>query len=189
MTGNARWFTYFSSATLIGVDVVFLATARAEARDTRAHVRPMDERASMLVQDTAERSPTVAAIIADIERTDVIVNLQVTFIPHETAGYLRYVTTTATSRILIVRIRATLPPWEQAAVLGHELQHAREIAAAPTVRDRAAVAALFESIGYRTDLGTYETDAAVRVTSQVRWELTGATKTRRSPTGSGTVGR
>jgi predicted DNA-binding transcriptional regulator YafY len=57
-------------------------------------------------------------------------------------------------------------------VLGHELQHAMEIAAAPDVRDTVTLRALYLRIGYeRTNGGYYETDAALEVGRQVSAEV------------------
>jgi hypothetical protein len=64
---------------------------------------------------------------------------------------------------------------EQISVLGHELQHVSEVAAAAGVDDVPGMRRLFERIGQQTDLAgkKYETAAAQAVEDLVRAEIRG----------------
>jgi hypothetical protein len=101
-------------------------------------VRGLDTRARELIEQATQASPTVAALIAALGKTDVLV---------------------------------------AAAVRAHELQHAKEIADAPDVRDQAAVRRLMNRIG-RSIGDTFETTAAIRVGWQV-WREVGVASSRR----------
>jgi hypothetical protein len=74
-----------------------------------------------------------------------------------------------------------LPVKQRAAVLAHELQHAREIAQEKTVTDNLTLSNLFRRVGYErsTDPSTFETAAAVRAGLDVYQELCAAASTRR----------
>lgn len=51
---------------------------------------------------------------------------------------------------------------ELVAILGHELQHAAEIAAAPWVHDAGTLARLYRRIGLRLGSNAFDTAAAQR---------------------------
>ncbi len=71
-----------------------------------------------------------------------------------------------------VTISAELPAHKQTAILGHELQHACEIARSGA-RDTVTIRRLFESIGQRVDSWreAYETTAAIEAGARVWSEL------------------
>ena len=60
----------------------------------------------------------------------------------------------------MIRVSIRLSPLDRIALLGHELRHATEVAAAPDVRDEAALARLIARIGWAKSRGQFETDAA-----------------------------
>jgi len=101
----------------------------------------------------------------------VIVMVQVTLMPTFVGGDMRMLSATPSWRYLVVRVDASRSPEDQMEFLGHELQHAREVAGATDVRDEAGLARLMARIGRQTGRGTFETDAAVQVSRQVRREL------------------
>lgn len=175
MARKARRLAGWRSAALTALAVGLLGAVSADANaDTGSLVRPLDQRADHLLHEAAARSRTVMTILAELEQSDLIVLVEVPQVmPHDLAGDLRYVGTSATNRIVVVRVRATQSLSDQVAILGHELQHAREVSAAAEVRDAAGLAALLERIGRRTNPGAYETDAAVQATWQVRREING----------------
>ena len=57
------------------------------------------------------------------------------------------------------------------ALLGHELEHANEIADAPGVVDMHGFVALYEQIGVRNGAHQYETKMAQQAGRQIRREL------------------
>jgi hypothetical protein len=84
----------------------------------------------------------------------------------------------APSRYLIIELACGRLRIEQLVTLGHELQHAVEIARAPAVVDPHTLSAHFGRIGMRTSGAvaawqTFETQAAIDVSMDVRRELIG----------------
>jgi hypothetical protein len=150
-----------------------LPAAAPKARGS--NVRGLDPGARALIAKGMQASPTVAALIAALERTDVLVLVEVTFTPRGHAGVTRLVSAPAGYRVVLVSIDMKPLLLDQIMWLGHELQHVREIADAGDVRDEAALRRLMERIGWRTGSTSseFETDAAVSVGRQVRRE-TGA---------------
>jgi hypothetical protein len=58
------------------------------------------------------------------------------------------------------------------ALIGHELQHAAEVAAAPDVKDQAGLASLYKRIGEPGGLAhSFDTRAAQNTGQRVRLEL------------------
>ena len=84
-------------------------------------------------------------------------------------------TTSPGARFLRITIDERQPPLALAALLGHELQHAVEVARAPWVTDRVSFAALYREIGdalgrYR-GVAEYDTLAARRAGEAVLAEM------------------
>ncbi len=114
-----------------------------------------------LLQCGLEKSPTIRRLAAALEATDVVVLLELRNDMKVGSGELRLMTAAAGVRRLLVRIDARNPLPDRLKWLGHELQHALEVASAPEVRDNAAMVHLFTRIGTLIDNG-FETDAAMR---------------------------
>jgi len=134
-------------------------------------VRPADSRTAELLRAAIVSSPTVAALVGSLEGTDVIVSVQVTLRRFGYAGDLRILTAAGGRRYLMIRVSAEQSPSDQVAYLGHELQHANEVAQAPEVQNDAGLIRLMRRIGRKGFGGAFETDAAQRVTRQVQKEV------------------
>lgn len=78
-------------------------------------------------------------------------------------------------RLLAIEIAPRHGRTDQLVALGHELQHAVEIAGAPSVWDARSMAAFYTAIGTligdAAGLATYETVAAAETGSRVRSDL------------------
>jgi hypothetical protein len=126
-----------------------------------SQVRALGSEVAAALADGLRRSPTFARLIAALNRSDVIVYVEMVHtLPPTTSG--RMVLTTRDSRFRYVRIQVAsrLFPAELISVIGHELQHAVEVATQPYSRpDRTAT------------MAEDDTAAAVRVGAQVRREL------------------
>ena len=94
-------------------------------------------------------------------------------------GYLANIFSRNTGRQLM-RIRAGLSNGEQVATLGHELQHAFEIASTPSIVDDATLADAYKRIGFLSGkLGNslaFETVAALQAGDRVRREFVASTE-------------
>ena len=138
------------------------------------HLLPLSPGAIDLMNESVERSAIVEGMIAKIEETDVVVYLTDSM-PAAVSGplsYLTYLSNVDATRYLLIRIdRWRTSPVERIALLGHELQHALEVAGAPEVRDARGMAKLYRRIGWESRQDKFETDAAQTVGNKVRSEV------------------
>jgi hypothetical protein len=137
------------------------------------HVRPVDAWAEESLARAESRSASVRTLIRELQESDVIVHVATTpSLRNFRSGMTRFVATTGSYRYLRIDLdRGLLPDW-RAAVLGHELQHACEIARSQA-DSQLAIRALFSEIGSQVDgqANVYETAEAVETTTQVWREL------------------
>jgi hypothetical protein len=171
MARRGRWRRRLAAAAVAGGAVLLGLGSASAAGPADSKVRGADTRSQAVISQAVRASPTVAALLLTLERTDVIVIVQVTLIPGSLAGDLRLLASVDGCRYVMIRLNSMRSPEEQMEALGHELQHANEVAGASDVRDEAALARLMARIGRATGRGTFETDAAVRVGRLVRGEL------------------
>ena len=137
-----------------------------------SHVRGIGFRdAQALVSDADRRSPTVHALLAALQQTDVIVMVEIGNRDGRTSGALFWGGAGHGVRWLRVIIDIVKPPVEQAGWLAHELQHAVEVAGAPDVQDAAGLSRLYERIGYPVGKGEFETDRACSTQKQALRDL------------------
>jgi len=138
-----------------------------------SHVRALDHHARQLLERAVSRSPSVARIVGELERTDVLVWVEMCppLLSGRT-GELLLVGTSLKWRYVRIRINRQNLSDELIACLGHELQHALEIAGAPEVRDQIALRQLYERIGWAGSAGEpFESQAARDVRTRVLAEL------------------
>jgi hypothetical protein len=118
-------------------------------------------------------SPTLCALVAALDGSDVIVHVSFAHAP-KLDGHLAHQLVDAGGRrylriVLAVRHsdRVLIP------ILAHELQHALEVAQAPDVRDAVALIGLYQRIGVPAlkSATARETEQALRVQRQVRADL------------------
>lgn len=135
-------------------------------------VRSMSNNMADLVQRTAARSPTVAAMLKTIEASDVILQVDFRLDPALPRAVTTFMGVSGEVRYVRTVINPTLPARERMELLGHELQHVIEIVSNPEIRDQQSMRSVFMAIGW-TDgpNGPFETAAAIEVQRQVRSEL------------------
>ena len=154
---------------------VLAAGGLLSARDTVdcTHVRATDARAQAAIADGMERSATFRSLVDAISQSDLIVYVSTgSNMPAPLDGEIHFLTSVGSHRYLRILIRGDLNPWERCATVGHELQHAREVAEASEVIDNRTMDALYHRIGFGVGIDRHETDAARAVTTQVLRELT-----------------
>lgn len=138
-------------------------------------VRCLDEQARLLVEEAVAVSTTIASQVDALQSTDLIVGIETNPARTKLRGEARLMAATASVRHVRIRITIPAPRRDLIAVLGHELQHALEFAAAPEVRDVASMRAHLLKIGYeRVNGGYYETEAALEAGRRVAAELASA---------------
>jgi hypothetical protein len=94
-------------------------------------------------------SATLAGLVAALERSDVIVHIEESWLlglGH--VGATNFVTAAAGHRYLRIRLDPRVHDEAAIAMLGHELQHASEIAGAGWVVDQETLVRLYASIGH-----------------------------------------
>ncbi len=140
----------------------------------RSPVVPLSTAAASLLLTATERSPLVNRLLRELGRSDVVVyvtNLKAA----DRVGprsYMSFLALDATHRYLLVRIdHWSISQAERIALLGHELQHALEVAEASEVRNVETMARMFRRIGSEVALNTFETRGAREVAHLIRREL------------------
>ena len=137
------------------------APAPVPAQWSRA--RPLSVNATELLASARERSSIVATLLEQLEGTDVIMYVTDLAAPSGQGplSHMVYLTNDASSRYVLVRIdHWRVSPAERIALLGHELQHALEVASAPEVRDSLGLKGLYKRIGWESQKDRYESEAA-----------------------------
>jgi hypothetical protein len=142
---------------------------------TDAHtrrVRPLTKHVVDLLATATRLSPTVARLLAEVEASDVILQVDVRLDPDVPRAVTQFVTAAGSVRYVRTIISRAQSPWHQIELLAHELQHVVEIATDASVRDQNAMRRRFEELGWREGRhGPFETMAAKDVELQVRGEL------------------
>jgi hypothetical protein len=110
--------------------------------------------------------------MARLERSDVIVYVEeVPRLPASLEGRMMMLPTSHGQRYVRIQIALRGAPDDSIALLGHELQHAIEVAQETAVNDQDELAALYQRIGMRGGDKIYDTFAAQEVGRMVRREL------------------
>jgi hypothetical protein len=111
-------------------------------------VRAVDPHVTGLLEEGLKRSVTFGDLLAAVNASDVIVYIQrVSRLEPTIAGQLMIVPVPNAQRYLRIQVLEMLSRDETIAVIGHELRHALEIAAAPAVRDQKGLIELYQRIG------------------------------------------
>lgn len=162
---------------LFGLAFVGPASADAPAFSTQnggPRVRPNDGRAATLLRVGLDRSPTLRALVDRIERSQVIVYLEMEpRLRRRLSGCLTWVAAVDRFRYVRASINPDLAFDQQIAAVGHELQHVLEIAEHPDVVSEPSLIALYRRIGLQRPYGglDWDTIAARDTGSVVRREL------------------
>ena len=161
---------------LVTIVTAHAATAGTPRPSSWKKTRALTSSATTMLADATERSSIVKSLLADLERTDVVVYVSdsMSGTAREVPAYLEFVSYAAGIRYLLVRIdRWKLTPSDRIMWLGHELQHALEIATAPDVKDTVGLAQLYRRIGREDRRGRFESDGARATGERVRIQLAG----------------
>jgi hypothetical protein len=165
------------------VPVILEAPAQPDAlpvaerpRPASAHVRAVSDVARQTLADALSRSSTVARLVRELNATDVIVFVDTRVDPAIPTAETMLMAATASVRYVHVILNPRMTFDERVEYLGHELQHAIEIAQDAAAIDSASVRRRFASIGREVPSASpreksYETEGARLVSSLVRREL------------------
>jgi hypothetical protein len=160
-----------------------------------SNVRPRDGIAAQLLSLGREQSPTFRGLERVLNESQVVVYIDVRESPNRDLGgalhfvgasrarrFVRAVIDTGTLQFARTQERLVL----LASVLGHELQHAVEVATATSIDDERAFEALFRRIGISSEREALETLEAQRIATRVKRELE---ERRRNPDPCGIAAR
>ena len=171
-------------ASLVCVCLLAACVASVRADATAPRVRPVDTHAADTLCHGHRHSVTVAALIEALERSDLIVHIETRwFESHRVRAETRFIARAAGQRYVRISIDARIRGEAAIALLGHELQHAWEIAQARWVIDEARLTELYGRIGHRAGGGDgrmlrVDTQAGPDIERQVFLELRDAGRRR-----------
>lgn len=136
------------------------------------HIRTTDHSVRQLMRRGFRESHTFARLVTRLQRSDVIVYIQdVPMLPGALEGRMMMLPKVHSHRYVRIQVSLRGTPEDAIAVLGHELQHAVEIADAVEVQNTDALVRLYRRIGLRTGPHVYDTVAAQEAGRSVRREL------------------
>jgi hypothetical protein len=128
-----------------------------------------------LVEKGLRGSETFRRLYERLEQADVVVNVRRGPDRSRAVGYNQFITTAGGYRFVLITLSVAQPNDDAVALLGHELQHAVELADDTDVTDVRAYEQMYERIGYRSCVSErvrcFETSEATRVSGAVRAEL------------------
>lgn len=153
---------------IVALSLLFRAVTLAQSSTLTP--RPLDPIAVETYANAVAGSAVVRGLVEWLEASNVIVHIVTsTPMPAGIGGTTQFVTSRGGYRYLRITIGADLASRLRSAILGHELQHACEIADS-SADDAASMRELFEQEGHRA--GPYfETRAAIQTERKVRFEL------------------
>jgi len=137
-----------------------------------AHVRAMQKDGAALLAEGMAHSPSFRRLVGRIEQSHVIVYIDVRpDMRPGVGGSLRFLAESATDRFLRIQLNRSVARLWQVALLGHELQHAVEVAEAPGIHSAEDLRMLYWHIGVRTGADTYDSIAARQAGFTIRDEM------------------
>jgi len=149
-----------------------LAGTAAWGTDQVPRVRPTGPRAAYTLERGHARCPTIRALVTELQATDTIVYVTIDPRTAGLAATITFLGATPVSRFLRVNLRGDLTTRQMIIMLGHELQHALEVAHAPSIRDRGAFDAHYRCVGLNTpDPDRFDTRAALLAAERIKREL------------------
>jgi hypothetical protein len=137
-------------------------------------VRTIGREARRVLEAAIACSPTVERMLMALQSSDLVVLIETRPLQRRVNGETRLVAAEGDVRYVRIRLRVPNALSDLGAVLGHELQHATELAAAPGVRDEAGQRSHYLHIGYAAMSGGYfETEGALEAGRRVAREVKG----------------
>jgi len=138
-------------------------------------VRPIAQgvfEAASLLQEAERRSPTIRALVAALEQTDIVIYVELAASVPNRTGRLTFMAANRSFRMFRISLDMRNQADDQIKWLGHELAHALEVAMAPEVRSEASLKQLYARIGRRVDGGPdFETHSAEETGRRVKEEI------------------
>jgi hypothetical protein len=170
-----------STRVVLVLSLVLLATPTSSPAETvpdvdRPHVRITEPWLRQLFAAGLSSSQTFRSLVERLEQSDVVVYLQTDMYgPPGVSGRLTFLSLVAGTRYVVVRLTPLRSPVQQLAMIGHELQHAVEVAERPEIVDSETMFREYMRFGYLNGAsGTgfvVDTKAAMQAGARVTDEL------------------
>ncbi len=169
--------TISRAVALLVLPILLLRPVDAGA-DTVERIRPTAPYLAGLIREGVASSATFRALVERITQSDLVVYVVPSDLGSHLFGQLTFMTAVGKTRYLRIQVGWHLPTARAIAAIGHELQHAVEVADAPAVRDEASFARDFARIGHPSPASSphfghnrYDTTAAIEAGSRVWLDL------------------
>jgi hypothetical protein len=164
---------FLFASMVLATSLAFAPLSESAALDSpRRHVRTQDRSVRSLLKRGFTHSATFAQLMTRLENSDVLVYIEeVPRLPGALEGRMVIVPTAHGQRYVRIQIALRGAPDDSVALLGHELQHAIEVAQATEVNNDADLSALYRRIGLPGGVHAFDTLAAREVGRIVRREL------------------
>ncbi len=157
---------------VLSLPLSLLIAVEASAQ-VRMTPRPLDPLAVETLDQALAGSPLVRDLVRQLEGSNLVVHIESSrHLPSGVSGTMRFVTSRGGYRYVRISLAVDGKPDARAAILGHELQHACEVAASDAY-DIDAVRQLYQASGHQPTAGDdiFETKAAMMVERRVKAEL------------------
>jgi hypothetical protein len=179
----------FDSPPFAGCAVVLLtallgpAQPLAQEAVLTPHIRPESRDARRFVEEAMEKSATIRELIDRLAESDVVAYVRFrAFGEIGVDGRLRFLAATTAQRYVVIDLACARPRIDEIAIFGHELHHALEIAAAPTIVNSPTLAEYYARAGIElggiAGVRMFETRAARATAEIVRKEVFAAPERR-----------
>jgi hypothetical protein len=170
-----KLLTLAATVAIYTLPAVVAAAPDTPERDIRsARVRAADTRTATLLLQGLDRSRTVRDLVNELEQRDVIVYIEMQpALKKRLAGTMTWLSASKAHRYVRISINPELSTDLAISTLGHELQHAVEVANAPEIRCERTLANFYQSHGgsNRVNATGWDTEAARVAGDNVRREL------------------
>jgi hypothetical protein len=136
------------------------------------HIRTTNSYVWKLLKSGYARSPSFARLVSHLHTSDLYVQIEIVpQLPPALEGRLIHLARAHQVRYVRIQIALRGSAEDMIALLGHELQHATEVADAVGADDAAGLVALYQRIGMQHGEQQYDTVAAEEMGRTVRREL------------------
>jgi hypothetical protein len=169
-----RYLATFLACTLCASTSTAHERGSALLADSFARVRPTSALGRRVVDTGVAGSATFRGLVQTLEDSDVIVYVDLKpSMDSAISGKLEFMGLGGTNRYLRITVSSLHHLNTIVSLLGHELQHAVEVAAAPDVTTPTRFATLYRRIGVPTGPDRYDSIAARTAGHNVQAELRG----------------
>jgi hypothetical protein len=175
---RTRVVTLVIAVVVLAAAPVAQAESLADYPETRT-LRSTSARLAGLIRDGVRFSPTFQALADRLSNSDLIVYVDADcYGPEGLDGRLTFIGSAPGVRYVRIRVAYYQKAARQIAIIGHELQHAVEIADHPAIVDEESLGRVYSRIGYSHNMfvprrQTFDTEAAIKTGQRVFRELTG----------------